>query len=54
MSIIDSLKEKMRNIKNQLMYNYDQGAYMGKELKKSHKEKIKKMGKKKDGKQSKR
>ena len=42
-----SIREKLRNIKQQLMYSYDQGAQIGKDLKKSHREKVEKIIKKK-------
>jgi len=47
MSIFSVLIDEMRKAKDTLMYQYQQGADMGKELKKKHVEKIEEI---KDGK----
>ena len=45
MGIIDALKETLHDIKTQLKFDWDRGAQMGKEMKKEHKEKLKKLKK---------
>lgn len=41
-----TFREKLRCIKQQLMFNYEQGAQLGKELKQSHKDRIDNLKKK--------
>ena len=48
MSMIDSFKDKLRDIKWVLISEWEKGAQQGKMLKKQHKEKINKVVKKSD------
>jgi len=45
MNIVGAIKEALHDIKIQLKFDWDRGAQMGKEMKKEHKEKIKKLKK---------
>jgi len=43
--MLEAIKDALRDIKNQLMSDWNRGAQQGKELKKQHKEKLKKLKK---------